>query len=119
MYSVPRRFANGYSPVAEGERGNSQLRRASFGSLSGNFNFFVANMNTLFTVTSSLALSALLLTAQAQTPVTPPAKPTTADRRAATYQGPKVVKNSKALGQKMVQKSKPTDMRVPVPVKKL
>ncbi|MGI4738145.1 MAG: hypothetical protein ACRYG7_23495 [Janthinobacterium lividum] len=76
-------------------------------------------MKTLFTVMSSLALLALLLTAQAQTPAGHPAKPTTADRRAAAYQGPKVVKNSKALGQKMVQKSKPTDMRMLVPVKKL
>ncbi len=80
-------------------------------------------MKTLPTFTSSLALSALLLTAQAQTPATPhdnptPAKPTkTADHRAATYQGPKVVKDSKALGKKMVQKSKPADMMTPVPTR--
>jgi hypothetical protein len=72
-------------------------------------------MKTLPTLTSSLALSALLLTAQAQTPATShdnptPAKPTkTADHRAATYQGPKVVKDNKTLGKKMVQKSKPAD----------
>ena len=71
-----------------------------------------------------LALSSLLSTAYAQTPATShdnptPAQPSkTADQRAATYQGPKVAKDSKALGKKMVQKSKPTDrwMRVP-PVK--
>ncbi|WP_223650538.1 hypothetical protein [Hymenobacter psoromatis] len=84
-------------------------------------------MKTLPTLTSSLALSALLLTAQAQTPATPhdnptPAKATKmADHRAATYQGPKVVRDSKALGKEMVQKSKPTDMMLPPqarPVKK-
>jgi hypothetical protein len=84
-------------------------------------------MKKLPTLTSSLALSALLLTSQAQTPATShdnptPAKPTkTADHRAATYQGPKVVSDSKALGKKMVQKSKPADMRTRVsdmPVKK-
>lgn len=72
-------------------------------------------MKALLPLTSGLALSALLLTAQAQTPATThdnptPAKPTqTADHRAATYEGPKVVTNSKALGKKMVQKSKPAD----------
>ena len=84
-------------------------------------------MKTLPTFSSYLVLSALLLTAQAQTPATShdnptPAKPTkTADHRAATYQGPKVVKDSKALGQKMVQKSQPSDMVMPPqsrPVKK-
>jgi hypothetical protein len=62
-------------------------------------------MKTLPTLTSSLALSALLLTAQAQTPATShdnptPAKPTT-----------KAAKGSKTLGQKMVEKSKPTGSR--------
>ncbi|MVN77801.1 hypothetical protein GO988_15830 [Hymenobacter sp. HMF4947] len=81
-------------------------------------------MKTLLAVASLLALS----TAQAQTPATPhdnpsPAKPSTKtpDQRAATYKGPKVVKDSKALGQKMEQKSKPADMQVPVstsPIKK-
>ena len=82
-------------------------------------------MKTLFLFLNSLALSALLLTARAQAPATShdnptPAKPTpkTADQRAATYQGPKVVKDSKDLGQKMVQKSKPTDSRVPLPAQK-
>ncbi|AMR26408.1 hypothetical protein A0257_04355 [Hymenobacter psoromatis] len=80
-------------------------------------------MKTLPALTSSFALSALLLTAQAQTPAKPhhnptPAKPSqTADHRAATYQGPKVVKDSKGLGQKMVQKSKPTDMLMRVPTR--
>lgn len=81
-------------------------------------------MKTLLTVTGTLALAARLLTASAQTtPAAPQATPAatkatkTATQRAATYQGPKVVKDSKALGQKMVQKSKPTDMTVPPPVK--
>jgi hypothetical protein len=73
-------------------------------------------VKTLLLAAPSLALSALLLTAQAQMPATKSTK--TPDQRAAAYQGPKVVKDSKALGQKMVQKSKATDMRVPPPVKK-
>lgn len=74
-------------------------------------------MKTLRSFTSTCALAALLPLAQAQTPATAPAKHTkTADQRAATYQGPKVVKDTKALGRKMVQKSKATDMRMPVPV---
>ena len=63
--------------------------------------------------TSSLCLAALL-SAQAQTPAsTQPhpnaAKPTpkTADQRAAAYKGPKVVKDTKALGTKMIRDSKP------------
>jgi hypothetical protein len=80
-------------------------------------------MKALLAITSGL--SALLLTAQAQTPATshdnpspatPPAK--AASHRAAPYKGPKVVKDSKALGDKMVQKSKPTDMMMRVPVQK-
>ncbi len=73
---------------------------------------------------SLLVLATSLHIAQAQTPANTqgnpaPAKaPKTADHRAATYQGPMVVKDSKALGRKMVQKSKPTDMRMPLPVKK-
>jgi hypothetical protein len=80
-------------------------------------------MKTLHLAGSSLVLAALVLVAQAQTPATPhdnptPAKPPkTADQRAATYQGPKVVKDSKTLGRKMVQKSKPADMRTRIPVK--
>jgi len=76
-------------------------------------------MKTFLTLASSLALCVLLLTAQAQTPqdnpspAAPPAK--TADQRAATNKWPKAVQDSKALGRKMVQKSKPTDMRVPPP----
>jgi hypothetical protein len=68
------------------------------------------------TLSYLLALGSLLSTAHAQTAPTPPK---TADQRAATYQGPKVTKDSKALGQQMVQKSKPTDMRVPPPLKKV
>jgi hypothetical protein len=60
-------------------------------------------MKTLF---SLLALGCLLSTAHAQTA---PAPPKTADQRATAYQGPKVTKNSKTLGKKMVQKSKPAD----------
>jgi hypothetical protein len=42
----------------------------------------------------------------------------TAERRAAAYNGPKAVKNSKELGRKMIEKSKPTDgLRRPIPVK--
>lgn len=78
-------------------------------------------MKTLFTTASALTLAVRLLAAHAQAPATPhtaPAKPAkTPEQRAATYQGPKVVTDSKALGKKMVQKSKPTDMRVPVPEK--
>lgn len=59
------------------------------------------------TITLLLALGCLLNTTHAQqAPVT---SPKTADQRAATYQGPKVAKDSKALGKKMVQKSKPSD----------
>lgn len=67
------------------------------------------------TLASTLLLSAFLLTARAQAPATAhdnptPAKDTkVADHRAATYQGPKVTKDTKALGKKMVQKSKPAD----------
>lgn len=82
-------------------------------------------MKALPLFAGALALSALALVAQAQTPATShdnptPAKaPKTANQRAATYQGPKVVKDSKALGRKMVQKSKPTDMRMRLPVRKV
>jgi hypothetical protein len=79
-------------------------------------------MKTLLVLSNSFALSALLLTAQAQTPVTSHDNPTPAtapakmaDHRAATYKGPKVVKDSKALGRKMVQKSKPQEsVRTPI-----
>jgi hypothetical protein len=80
-------------------------------------------MKTLLFFASFLALGACLPLAKAQTPATlpnnsAPAKPgKTADQRAATYQGPKVAKDTKALGQKMVQKSKPTDMHMPLPVR--
>lgn len=65
-------------------------------------------MKTLLTLPASLVLSALLLTAHAQAPATShdnptPAKPTTKAAKGA--------KDSKALGQKMVEKSKPTGSR--------
>ena len=68
-------------------------------------------MKPLRLLTSSLALSALLLTAHAQAPATShdnpaPAKP--------TVRGVPGTKDSKTLGQKMVQKSKPTDSPVRV-----
>lgn len=59
------------------------------------------------TITLLLALGCLLNTTHAQQ--APATSPKTADQRAATYQGPKVTKDSKALGKKMVQKSKPSD----------
>jgi len=80
-------------------------------------------MKTRLSYASLLALAVSLHAAQAQTPAPthgnpPSAKASkTADQRAATYQGPKVTKDSKALGRKMVQKSKPTDTLMP-PVKK-
>lgn len=75
---------------------------------------------------SSLVLTALLLTAQAQslpkvtsTTVNPQGKAATerqtADRRAAAYKGPKVVKSNEALGNKMLRHSKPAPTTVPVP----
>ncbi len=81
-------------------------------------------MNTLLSITGSLSLATLLLAAPTQTslpkvtakPVntTDPAATArkTADRRAATYKGPKVVKSTEALGRKMLRDSKPA----PVPV---
>ncbi len=70
-------------------------------------------MKTLLLVAGSFWLTTVL-SAQAQTPTsTPPtpsaAKPTpkTANQRAATYKGPKVVKDTKALGTKMIRESKP------------
>jgi len=77
-------------------------------------------MKALTSLAGCLALAGLLLPAHAQTtPATAPRNPTpaqakaiseqTAERRAEQYQGPKVVKDSKELGQKMIQKSKPAD----------
>lgn len=69
-------------------------------------------MKTLLAVAGSLAW-ATLLSAQAQTPTTAgspaPTKPTpkTASKRAAAYKGPKVVKDTKALGDRMIRDSKP------------
>ena len=77
-------------------------------------------MKAILSLASGLALAALLLPARAQTtPAAAPRNPTpaqaktirtqTAEHRADAYQGPKVVANSEELGQKMIQKSKPTD----------
>jgi hypothetical protein len=80
-------------------------------------------MNLRFAITSGLCLAALL-SAQAQTPAAkPPApsptKPTpkTAAQRAATYKGPKVVKDTKALGDKMIRDSKPDTQPLRKPLK--
>jgi hypothetical protein len=69
-------------------------------------------MKAFLALPNSLTLSALLLTAHAQTPATGHDNPTPAKPTSTT----KVVKvkeakgtNDKSLGQKMVQKSKPTD----------
>jgi hypothetical protein len=69
-------------------------------------------MKAFLALSNSLTLSALLLTAHAQTPATGHDNPTPAKPTSTT----KVVKvkeakgtNDKTLGQKMVQKSKPTD----------
>lgn len=75
-------------------------------------------MKLLAPLASLLGLAACLGGAQAQTPATShdnpaPASPTptpkSAAQRAATYKGPKVVADDKALGSKMIQKSKPAD----------
>ena len=70
-------------------------------------------MKTLLLLASLLPLA----TAHAQTPAAPASKssrakviaPKTAEQRAENYQGPKVVDNTKALGHKMIQQSKPVD----------
>jgi hypothetical protein len=64
-------------------------------------------MKTLPTLASSLALSALLLTAHAQTPApaTSHDNPTPATPTAKKAKG----MDSKTVGRKMVQKSKPSD----------
>jgi hypothetical protein len=67
-------------------------------------------MKTLPTLTGSLALSALLLTAYAQAPATSHDNPTPAKPTAKAAPG---AKDSKTIGQKMVWKSKPTDTVLP------
>jgi len=65
-------------------------------------------MRTLLFITGILCLAAAV--ASGQTPTkSAPAKPTpkTAAKRAAAYKGPKVVKDTKALGDKMIRESKP------------
>lgn len=79
-------------------------------------------MKMLLSLVGSLSLAALL-TAQAQsqpkvttqtvnTPNKAATERHTADRRAAAYKGPKVVKNTEALGTKMLRDSKPTSKPV-------
>ena len=80
-------------------------------------------MKALLALTNSLAISALVLTAQAQalpkvtvktvnTKDKAATERKTAEQRAATYKGPKVVKSSEALGNKMLRDSKPADAPV-------
>lgn len=83
------------------------------------FTYAFLLMKTLLVVAGCFSLAAVL-PAQAQTPASSPstpssAKPTpkTADQRAATYKGPKVVKDTKALGSKMIRESKPTPSMEP------
>lgn len=87
-------------------------------------------MNMLLTFASALALASPAQTTPSQTaPAATRRNPTpsqakviksqTAERRADTYKGPKVVKDSKALGRKFIRESKPTDTNVPVPVQPL
>ena len=81
-------------------------------------------MKTLLALASSLALAALL-SAQAQTPAAMPSAapasqapprptPKTPSQRAAAYKGPKVVKDTKALGDKMIRESKPNNLPTPI-----
>jgi hypothetical protein len=63
-------------------------------------------MKALLVLANNLALSALLLTAQAQTPATSHDNPTPATP---TLKAAAATKSSKTIGQKMVQKSRPTD----------
>lgn len=72
-------------------------------------------MKALLTLTSSLAFSTLLLAAYAQTPITEHDKPTPAKPTAKTAKGATGAKGAKSVGQKMVDKSKPTDSHLPVP----
>ena len=71
-------------------------------------------MKSLPTFASSLALSALLLSAHAQAPATSHDNPTPATPSPKTA---KSLKKGRNLGQKMVRKSKPTDSYIPVPAK--
>jgi len=80
-------------------------------------------MKISLAITSSLCLVALL-SAQAQTPVSTQTKPSTTKptpktpgQRAAAYKGPKVVKDTKALGSKMIRESKPDAQPVGKPIK--
>lgn len=77
-------------------------------------------MKTLLTMASSLALAALLLPAQAQTPATthdnpspakPKAKPTT--QRGTAYKQGADTSAKQTIGRKFIEKSKPTGSRAP------
>lgn len=74
-------------------------------------------MKALPALANSLALSALLLSAHAQAPATSHDNPTPATPTAKPKKEAKGEQDSKTLGQKMVQKSKPTDMNMRIPVK--
>lgn len=82
-------------------------------------------MKIFLTFVSILGLTAALGTTHAQVPATSPSKASsvkatatkTADQRAAAYKGPKVVKSTKTLGNKMIQESKPTDTVISEKVK--
>jgi hypothetical protein len=68
-------------------------------------------MKTLLTIASSLALAALLLPAQAQTPATThdnptPAKPST--QRSTARKQSISASTKRAMGRKFIEKSKPT-----------
>ncbi len=93
-------------------------------------------MKTVLTLLTGLALGALLFPARAQTaPAKPPrlAAPAAAPlpkvtgavaREPGDYQGPHVVKDSKALGQKFIEYSRPDafpvgPMPYPFPISKL
>lgn len=80
-------------------------------------------MKTLFSLVGGLSLAALSLTTQAQglpkvitktvnTKDKAATERQTANRRAAAYKGPKVVKNTEALGKRMLRDSKPAPKSV-------
>jgi hypothetical protein len=72
-------------------------------------------MKTLLTLVNSLAFLALVLTTHAQAPATSHDNPTPAKPTTKMAKGTTGAKGSQNVGQKMVEKSKPTDMYVPLP----
>lgn len=84
-------------------------------------------MNQFLTFAGVLALAAHLPAAAQTAPVAAPRNPTpgqaktiqaqAAEHRAATYEGPRVVGDSKVLGRKFIRNSKPADgnRRLPAP----